>query len=801
MTARTLVIVGCLFLLPTDGWADRVKPSQTQQLYSDAMELIAEGQQEKASGNDKQSRRAFKKAHKKLSRLLALSPRYTKALTADVEVLLYLGRSADALKLLNKSPKTVAKNWKLKHLLGIHLFRAGKKKRGVRLLEQALRRDSGLFDAHYILVGYYYKENKCGKAIKHGTAYLKLRPKDPNIMGVIGNCHLKRKDLTAATKAFERVLAWDPKNLPVRVNLGNIFFQKRQYNEAIAIYNQVLKSRTDLSPVHYNLAASYYALERWTKAEQHFGESSRLEPKRASSHYFRGLSLVELDRPKQAVGHLQKAASLDRTDPWPLVALAEIAQHRKRLQEAADYAESALKRAPRNERILVLNGMIARKRKLYAKALQWYDRALASSPRNSMAYAERGFVRFQLGHTDEGIADLETARTFDRRERRVQLWLPVALTKRSVVRLRRGENALAKQDLLRAVDIRPTLNEAVWNLALLYDAGEAIGDAQSVVRRAIQKRPAQPDLALLSAYLHVRGGQYDLALQALKRAAGASDTGLRWLVQGAVHSHFGEYDAAINALQQAASHGLNTGDTLSRVRLDRAVSLMEKKRVQAALTDLRSMELDSRASLEPVRMALMAVAHLRLGHGYNEANRLLERLRRHPNASGWGVSELLADVDLLLGYVRYRLGEEKAALKAIDRHLATSRKDAQSRRIVVAILDGLAERDHAARRFGKAAKKARRALRYAPRNARIQHNEACIQYGRGEYKKAAKVFRLLMAKKNVPEAPLNLALYLDDVAGKGGDAALLYREYIESGGTAREIARRRIERKERIFGQ
>ncbi len=801
MSARVLLLYSLVLLIPSLSWADRVQPSRTQRLYQDAMSFVEQGQQQKTEGKSKQATKSFKKAHKLLGHALKLSPRFTQAIVADAEVLLYLGRSSEAVALLNQTPKLVAKNWRLKHLLGIHLYRLGKHKRAIRLLEQVVRRDATLFDAHYILAGHYYQSKRCGKAIGHGKAYLKLRPKDPNIMGLVGNCYLRRNDLKAASKAFERVLKWDPDNVPVRVNLGNIFFQKRQYNEAIAVYNRVLKNRADLSPVHYNLAASHYALERWAKAEHHFGESSRLDPKRAKSHFFRGLCLVELERPQDAIAHLTRAASLEPGDPWAWVALAEIAEHRNRLEEAASHASQARKRAPKNERVLVLNGMIARKRKLYSQALEWYNQALVSGPRNAVAYAERGFVRFQLGHVDEGISDMETARTFDSTSKRVRSWLPVALTKRSVLRLRRGEQAAAKKDLRRAVDVRATLMEAVWNLALLYDSEEAVSEAQSVVRRALQKRPNQPDLSLLSAYLFVRDGQYESAQQSLKRASGASDTGLRWLVQAAVHGHYQEFDAAINALEQAKMLGFNTGDIMARIRLDRAVSWIANGRIKTALASLRALELNTASPLETVRMALIVVANLRLGHGYGEARRFLERLRRTSPTTGWGVAPLLDDVDLLLGYVRYRLGEEKKALEAIDRHLATHRKDSQSRRIAAAILDGLAERDHAARRFDEAAATAKRALRYAPKNTRIQHNQACIQYGRGEYKKAARVFRLLMTKKQVPEAPLNLALYLDDVADKGEEAAELYRKYIESGGTSREIARRRLARKERIFGE
>ena len=84
---------------------------------------------------------------------------------------------------------------------------------------------------------------------------------------------------------------------------------------------------------------------------------------------------------------------------------------------------------------------------------------------------------------------------------------------------------------------------------------------------------------------------------------------------------------------------------------------------------------------------------------------------------------------------------------------------------------------------------------------RLKHNLVCVRYSRGEHVEAFRVFTALHKDGGIPEATLNLGLYLDDVMGQSSRALSLYQNYLEHGGIASEVARRRIRRKERIFGR
>ena len=792
-----------LALLLALGWsatarADRVPGTETLRLYEEGRRLTADARRIRDGGDGAEARELFEKARGELAEALKRDPAFTRAAVALGEALLELDRSAEAVEPLEKALLVAPNDPSIKQLLGIHLFRLRKVERGTRLLEEVSRELPGRFDVHYLLAGQYYKDGRDEDALRHAKAYLDVRGGDAAVHGMVGNIHLRKGRLEDAVRSFRRVLEIDPQNVPVRVNLGNVFYQLKDYAKAIDAYERVVQKQPDLALLHYNLGSSYYALGRFEEAARRFVAFVRLEPNHAAGHYYGGAALARLRRDEEAIPLLARATALDPKDPWAPYTLARIARRRGELGEAQTAVAQALSRQPDSERILLLAGVIARQRGDTSSAVRLLLRASTMAPRSALVRAELGYARVLAGLTDTGIDDLEAARTLDGKEPRVLLWLPVARTRRAVASLGAGETAAAEADLRRALEIQPGLGDAAYDLALLRDAqGDSKGGIL-VVQAALNRSPSDPNLHLAAAWLLVRLGRADSAQGELQRAQGAADAGLRWLVQAAVHGAFGEFDAAIAAFKEAKDRGVDAGPAVAMARLDRAASLLGRGQAAAAASELRRMG----GQLDPpearVRAALLALALLTLDSGHAEAPELLAAVASGPAPQGWGIEAIHRDADLLSGYVRYRLGQGERALEALERHVAAEPDDRVGRRLLAVVLADLAERDHAARRYAAAAKKAERALGLTDEDSRLRHNLACIRYGQGEHAEAAATFRALL--DGVPEARLNLALYLDDVAGRGSEALAHYRRYVAANGLAAEVARRRIERKERIFG-
>ena len=795
-----VVVALAVMSIASTASADRVAPAELVRLHDQAVAWVAEAARLGDARPD-EAAALRERARETLNRALRSDPAFARAAVTLGELLLELRRHDDAIRSLSRSLEAAPRHVGLKRILGIHLYRARRFERAERLLEEVAEADQGGFDVLYLLAGHYYRTSRPERALRHALAFLELRPDDVQVHGMVGNIYVRSGRLDLGVRAFRRVLKLDPQNVAVRVNLGNVLYRLGKHEEAIEIFQRVLAASPGLALVRYNLGSALFAQQRWAEALQQLLAFIDLEPSSARGHYLAGACLVELGRSEEAIPLLSRATTLDEQDARAPYLLARIALGRGDLRTAATFVTTALGRRPDGGHIRLLAGQVARHRKAYGEAIQQLERAVGLLPRSAEARAELGFSRILAGAVDEGIGDLESARTLDATEPRVLAWLPVARTRRAVRRLYAGDPVAAEVDLRRALEIRPDLADAAWNLALLRDA---LGDPASgvrVVQTALHHRPDDPNLRLLGAYLLVRIDEMDTAQAELQRSSGATDVGMRFVVQGALHGHFGEYDAAIAAFEHARENGWDAGAALHLARLDRAAALIRRGRTARAVSELQALTEQLAPALARVRAGLLAAALLAADTELERIEGLLSVVAAGPVEAGWGLRRLRRDADLLIGYARYRLGSLRKARIHLQAHLERHADDPRGRRLLASVLQDLAESDYSGRRYQDAEALARRAAELAPTDEHATHNLACVLYSRGDHVDAVRRFRMLRGTAGLPEATLNLALYLDDVEGKSQAALPLYRDYLSRPGIAHEIARRRVERKERIFGR
>ncbi|MFT7621402.1 MAG: tetratricopeptide (TPR) repeat protein [Myxococcota bacterium] len=798
MARAPLVVISAL-LLASPAVAQRVQQSLPMEDFQAAIPLARDGARMLKRGQSREGRKLLNKARTRLLSALDREPGFVKAGVLLGRVLLHLERHEEAAFRLKIATAASPDAWRLRHSLGIHLFRLGKNADGARVLESVVAStNDDIYDVHYLLLGHYYRARKDARATRHARAYLKSRPDDPQVHGVLGNVHLRNGRVEEAVTSFRKVLSLAPDNIPVRVNLGNVYFQRRDYHKAAAIYEAVLDKRPGLALVHFNAGSCYHALTQWPRAASHFESFIELEPRKADGHYFAGVARAELGEDSRAVQHLQAATRLGPADARPHFRLAGLALKNSNLPAAGTHAEAAVKRAPRMVPYLALAGRLARRLGDPRRAIGHLSLAARLEPKDAELRAGLGRARLAAGAEDAGIDDLEAARTIAQSSPGAATWLAPARTRRGVDRVERGDDAGAEADFSRALEVRPDQVEAAWNLALLLDRSQRAPEALRVVKAAMQTAPTDAELHLLAAWLLVRQGEVERAQRALERASGAREVGMRWLVQGAIHGHFGEFEAAIGAFERAAENGADAGDALTAARLDRAAELLQRKQAPAALAALKRIGSSLDQGLGRIATGIALVAQLELRGDLTPVGALLDRFLTGPIPSGWGLETLARDARLLRGYLAYRAGDERKAVTHLEAYRKAQPDDERGSRLLAAALTELAEREHASRRWSEAEQLAQRA-REVFSSPRLEHNLACVQYSRGDHQGAARVFERLETDGAVSEATLNLALFLDDVKGAVERPLDLYRSYVARQGIAAEIARRRIVRKERIF--
>ena len=798
---RRMIALTLTLLLCGSALAQRIKAPEHLRLYQEAQTHRLNAERFAKNKSTKEAAEQRAKARVKLLRAVKLAPDFINAIEALSGVLNAMKRHKEAVTILKKALKTSPSALALKNELGIHLFRLGRHDEGEKKLLEVTRKSKRFLTAHYTLAAHYYRTEEWAKALPHAQAYIKKRPNKIVMRGLLGNLALRLNKLELALRSFKTVLRLDKTNIAVQVNLGSVFFKLKDYKQAIKQFNAILKARPEIGLVHNNLGNCYFELKDWRAAADHYLSFIQVEPSNARGHYRAGISLHKLKEKEEALRLLTRAAELDPKDPWALYKMAQITMLDKRLSQAERFAAQAERRRPQDSRILILGGQIARRRKNFGKAIQVFERALEIDTRNAEIYAELGYARILSGQINPGILTLEKGFSLGPKNIKIKQWLPTSLIHRAISQLQGGALKGAEKDLRRALVINPAQIDAAWNLVFLLDLSKRTKEAFQVVSSALKRAPKNPDLHLVLALLFVRRNEVSKAQKALMLAKGANDVALRWLVQGAIHAIFGEYDPAISAFAEAKKRGLEQGEALYAIQLSHAAHLISKAHYRAAANLLKRLRAPINPKHEPVRAALLAITYLNMQVGFEQIPALLKRVRRNLSNSHWGLKLFNRDIELIAGYTHYRLGNEQKAQKHLELHLKKHSTDNRGKRLLASVLGELAERDYVAHRYAIAAHRIRLALHLMPNVKRLKHNLACVRYSRGEHVEASRVFSALREDREIPEAALNLGLYLDDVMGQGNRALSLYQEYLKHGGIASEVARRRIRRKERIFGR
>jgi len=230
---------------------------------------------------------------------------------------------------------------------------------------------------------------------------------------------------------------------------------------------------------------------------------------------------------------LRLALQATRLDPafgfaWERV--AELQFSFGHLVESLTALDQSLALAPRNAQALALKGFVLNLQNQPEAARAWFDRALAADSALGNAWLGRGLVRIRLGDAAGGRADLLLAAALEPRRAELRSYLGKAYTAS-------GDDAHAAREFTLAKSLDPNDPTAWLYSALLNQQGNQINDAirdleqsqalndnRSVYRSQLL---LDQDSAVRSANLaniYQDAGMYDIAVDEAGRAV-SSDYG------------------------------------------------------------------------------------------------------------------------------------------------------------------------------------------------------------------------------------------------------------------------------------
>ena len=116
---------------------------------------------------------------------------------------------------------------------------------------------TGLFETHVQRARAFLSDGKADLAEKDlAEAYL-LRPRDLNVLSLLGVLYFKQGRLERAEEVFGKLAASTPNDSAILFNLGLINFKLNRFREAELAFTQALSTSSDRPRVHFYLAATY----------------------------------------------------------------------------------------------------------------------------------------------------------------------------------------------------------------------------------------------------------------------------------------------------------------------------------------------------------------------------------------------------------------------------------------------------------------------------------------------------------------------------------------------------------------
>ena len=215
------------------------------------------------------------------------------------------------------------------------------------------------------------------------------------------------------------------------------------------------------------------------------------------------------------------------------------------LDKAGVEFRNALQIEPKDADALYFNGRVADLRRNVREAVGLYQAAIDSRPDFESARASLGKLLVLVGATKRALETVEPGLT--QHPDNADL-----LAVRAVVRHQMKDDAAARADAERAVQIAPTNENAISALAALYgDAGER-DRAISLVSGAVGRVPSSADLRGILANLYLAAGQPDRAEEQMRAVITLKPRELALRTQLAMHfARAHNLDAAQKVLEDA----------------------------------------------------------------------------------------------------------------------------------------------------------------------------------------------------------------------------------------------------------
>ena len=324
--------------------------------------------------------------------------------------------------------------------------------------------------------------------------------------------------LEDAERGYRAVLAVDPKHADAWHLLGVIAQQRGHAAQAVECIKRALDLSGPQEAYLSNLGVAYEALGRSAEAVAVLEQAVTLQPSSFTAQFVLANALKSLGRLEEAVVRYGRALALQPNSASAQNNLGNALQALNRHNEAAACYRRTIALQPKHGRAHYNLGVILKSTKKLTDAADSFRRALALIPDLAEAHVNLGAVLHDQGHLEDAIHHARTAIKLNSKDSNAVDGLCLSLCELGRRHKKDGNIALAVENLLVAVDLRPDNPVVRNNLGnALIDAGRA-ADAENHLRQAVVLAPQNPETHYNLGNALKAQEKYEDAVSAYERA-------------------------------------------------------------------------------------------------------------------------------------------------------------------------------------------------------------------------------------------------------------------------------------------
>lgn len=382
-------------------------------------------------------------------------------------------------------------------------------------LKQAAERGADDIEVERLWTAIHFSRAEWPAVITHAEQVLAHRPEDKAARQALARALLEMRRWEDARREYETILHIAPDDSSAHERLGILLAgeDNRLAVEHLLAANTGLAERLaallnetkEAEPAYIAALLGQTLIEQgeWALAAYHLTRAVALSPDYADAHSYLGYALDRMGYPELAKSHLDLGVELAPDSPAAHILLGLHYKRHGNIPAARAEYEKAYDLDPRNPATCAEIGQAWAAEGRYTEAEIWLREAISLAPHDPRLWEI--LARFYLDHNladDERITEvlnqLLTLAPYEAWVYELQGWAA----------FQTGEYETARESLLRAVSLDPSLASAHYRLGLVYKATglyeqalnsltrasdlDTSGALRPLIERAVEDLPAAP---------------------------------------------------------------------------------------------------------------------------------------------------------------------------------------------------------------------------------------------------------------------------------------------------------------------